>query len=105
MTASTVRKYRTCGCWSAAGDDLRRQVGWLLEGYAVFRDPDIRQWRLVEALRSLRLLHHTAWIARRWQDPAFPIAFPGFTGHQHWQELIGQLHEQLAAMQEPALPI
>lgn len=90
---------------SGEGDDLRRQVGWLLEGYAVFRDPDIRQWRLVEALRSLRLLHHTAWIARRWQDPAFPIAFPGFTGHQHWQELIGQLHEQLAAMQEPALPI
>lgn len=90
---------------SGEGDDLRRQVGWLLEGYSVFREPEVRQWRLIEALRSLRLLHHNGWIARRWHDPAFPVAFPGFTGHQHWQELIGQLHEQLAAMQEPALAI
>ncbi|MCK9489820.1 MAG: serine/threonine protein kinase [Xanthomonadales bacterium] len=86
---------------SGEGDDLRRQVGWLLEGYSVFRDADLRQWHLMEALRSLRLLQHNAWIARRWHDPAFPAAFPWFAGHQHWESLVGQLHEQLAAMQDP----
>ncbi len=86
---------------SGDGDDLRRSFGWLLEGYQVFADLDPREPSLVEALRTLRLLHYHGWIARRWHDPAFPAAFPWFTDNRHWESLIGQMHEQLAALQEP----
>ena len=86
---------------SGDGDDLRRLFGWLLEGYQVFADLDLRELHLVEALRTLRLLHYHGWIARRWHDPAFPAAFPWFTDNRHWESLIGQMHEQLAALQEP----
>lgn len=84
------------------GEDLRRQWGWLLEGYSLFADLDLREFQLVEALRTLRILHYNAWIARRWHDPAFPAAFPWFQDNRHWETLIGQLQEQLAAMNEPA---
>lgn len=88
---------------SGDGDDLRRSFGWLLEGYQMFADLDPREWHLVEALRTLRLLHYHGWIARRWHDPAFPAAFPWFIDNRHWENLIGQMHEQLAALQEPPL--
>lgn len=81
--------------------DQRRQFGWLLEGYRSFRDFDRRELQLVEALRTMRLLHFNAWVARRWHDPAFPLAFPWFEEPRHWEALIAQLQEQLAAMQEP----
>lgn len=87
------------------GDDLRRQWGWLLEGYALFAELDAREFQLVEALRTLRILHYHGWIARRWHDPAFPAAFPWFQDNRHWETLIGQLQEQLAALHEPpAMP-
>jgi Ser/Thr protein kinase RdoA (MazF antagonist) len=85
------------------GDDLRQQWAWLLEGYSMFANLDMREFQLVEALRSLRILHHTAWIARRWHDPAFPVAFPWFEDNRHWEALIGQLQEQLAAVYEPVI--
>ncbi|MFB9069015.1 serine/threonine protein kinase [Pseudofulvimonas gallinarii] len=88
---------------SGEGDDLRRQWGWLLEGYSLFADPDPREFALVEALRTLRILHYHGWIARRWGDPAFPLAFPWFEEQRHWETLVGQLQEQLAAMQEPVV--
>jgi Ser/Thr protein kinase RdoA (MazF antagonist) len=81
--------------------DQRRQFGWLLEGYRTFRDFDPRELHLVEALRTLRLLHFNAWVARRWSDPAFPRAFPWFEESRHWESVIAQLQEQLAALQEP----
>lgn len=84
-------------------EEQRRQLGWLLEGYGLFRDFDPCELALIEPLRALRLLHYHGWIARRWHDPAFPAAFPWFSEHGHWERLIGQLHEQLAALQEPAL--
>lgn len=83
-------------------DDQRRQFAWLLEGYRRFRDFDPRELHLVEALRTMRLLHFNAWVARRWHDPAFPRAFPWFEEPRHWEALIAQLQEQLAALQEPA---
>ena len=58
---------------------------------------------LVEALRTLRLLHYSAWIARRWDDPAFPAAFPWFNTQRYWQDRILELREQIAAMDEPPL--
>lgn len=86
---------------SGDGDDLRQQIQWLLEGYSLFRTLDPRELALMEPLRTLRILHHNAWIARRWDDPAFPVAFPGFAENRHWEALIGQMHEQLAALDNP----
>ena len=57
----------------------------------------------VEALRTLRLLHYSAWLARRWDDPAFPMAFPWFNTVRYWQDRILEMREQIAAMQEPPL--
>lgn len=85
---------------SGEGDALRQQWQWLLEGYGMFRDFDTRELALVESLRTLRMFHFHGWIARRWHDPAFPAAFPWFTEPGHWERLIGQMHEQLAALQE-----
>lgn len=81
------------------------QLSELLEGYNEFYDFDLRELALIEALRTLRLMHFSAWIARRWQDPAFPLAFPWFGSERYWAEHILELREQLAALDEPPLAI
>jgi Ser/Thr protein kinase RdoA (MazF antagonist) len=70
----------------------------LLGGYEDFMEFDDRELALVEPLRTLRMIHHSAWIAKRWNDPAFPIAFPWFTGAAYWGQQTQQLREQVAAM-------
>jgi Ser/Thr protein kinase RdoA (MazF antagonist) len=85
--------------------EMRRQMEDIIEGYEQFCDFDHRELRIIEALRTLRMLHHAAWLARRWEDPAFPIAFPWFDSSRYWENLILSLREQLAAMQEPALSL
>jgi Ser/Thr protein kinase RdoA (MazF antagonist) len=82
---------------------MEAQLGDLLEGYESFRDFDPRELALVEPLRTLRLLHYSAWIARRWDDPAFPAAFPWFNTQRYWQDRILELREQVALMDEPPL--
>jgi len=82
---------------------MSRQMGCLLAGYEDFRDFDDRELHLVEALRTLRLIHYSAWLARRWDDPAFPIAFPFFGTPRYWQDRILELREQVAALSEPPL--
>ena len=82
---------------------MEAQLGALLEGYESFRDFDPRELALVEPLRTLRLLHYSAWIARRWDDPAFPAAFPWFNTQRYWQDRILELREQVALMDEPPL--
>ena len=67
------------------GEERRRQLNALLRGYEDFMDFDDAQLSLIEPLRTLRLLRHSAWLAQRWSDPAFPIAFPGFGTHLVWQ--------------------
>ena len=79
------------------------QLDALLDGYTEFRDIDLSELRLIEALRSLRILHYAAWLARRWDDPAFKIAFPWFDTPRYWDEHVLALREQVALMQEPAL--
>jgi len=79
------------------------QLGHILDGYADFMEFDTRELQLMEALRTLRLLHYSAWLARRWDDPAFPIVFPWFNTPRYWQDRILELREQVAAMQEPAI--
>ena len=75
----------------------------VLDGYEQFFAFDRRELRLVEALRTLRLLHYSAWIARRWQDPAFPAAFPWFNTPRYWQDRILELREQVSLMDEPPI--
>jgi Ser/Thr protein kinase RdoA (MazF antagonist) len=89
----------------ANGDrhDMSRQFGWMLEGYTQFRDFDYSELQLVEPLRALRMIHYTAWLARRWNDPTFPKNFPFFAGNGYWEGHINALKEQLSAIDEPLL--
>ncbi|MFZ5482851.1 MAG: serine/threonine protein kinase [Pseudomonadota bacterium] len=80
-----------------------RQLADVLAGYEDFMAFEPRQLHLIEALRTLRLIHYAAWIARRWDDPAFPAAFPWFASPRYWEERILELREQIAAMDEPPL--
>jgi len=82
---------------------MTRQLAAVLEGYESFMDFDWRELRLIEPLRTLRIIHHSAWIARRWRDPAFPIAFPWFESPKYWAEQTTRLRQQLDAMAEPPL--
>ncbi len=83
--------------------DMNRQFADLLAGYELFRDFDRAEIHLVEALRTLRLIHYSAWLARRWSDPAFPAAFPWVNTQRYWQERILELREQIPLMEEPPL--
>lgn len=83
--------------------DMTRQLADLLIGYEDFHDFDTRELHLIEALRTLRLIHYSAWLARRWHDPAFPAAFPWFNTQRYWQDRILELREQIALMDEPPL--
>jgi Ser/Thr protein kinase RdoA (MazF antagonist) len=90
-----------------AGDRaaMEAQLAAVLEGYEDFRDFDRRELHLIEALRTLRLVHYSAWLARRWDDPAFPAAFPWFNTQRYWQDRILELREQIALMDEPPLAV
>jgi len=84
-------------------DSTGRQLRWLLDGYWEFHDFDLRELALIEALRTLRMMHYAGWLARRWDDPAFPAAFPWFNTQRYWQDHILALREQAAAMDEAPL--
>jgi len=88
---------------SGERDAMTRQLSDVLAGYEVFVDFDRRELQLIEPLRTLRLIHYSAWIARRWHDPAFPAAFPWFGTQHYWQDRVLELREQVAAMQEPPI--
>jgi Ser/Thr protein kinase RdoA (MazF antagonist) len=79
------------------------QLADVLAGYEDFHEFDARELHLLEALRTLRLIHYSAWLARRWDDPAFPAAFPWFNTQRYWQDRILELKEQVALMDEPPL--
>jgi Ser/Thr protein kinase RdoA (MazF antagonist) len=82
---------------------MNRQLSDVLAGYEDFMELDRRELHLLEALRTLRLIHYSGWIARRWGDPAFPAAFPWFNTQRYWQDRILELREQIALMEEPPL--
>lgn len=88
---------------SGTRHEMVRQLCDLLTGYEDFCAFDPRQLYLLEALRTLRLIHYAAWIARRWDDPAFALAFPWFNTQRYWQDKILELREQIALMDEPPL--
>ncbi len=90
-----------------AGDreTAAKQLKALLEGYEQFHDFQRGELSLIEPLRTLRLLHYSYWLARRWEDPAFPAAFPWFGTQRYWQDRILEMREQTAAMAEPPLSV
>ena len=83
----------------------QRQLGPVIDGYELFREFDREELRLIEPLRTLRLIHYSAWLARRWDDPIFPINFPWFGSSDYWQGQVQMLEEQIEAMAEPPLVI
>ena len=86
-------------------EEQTRQLSELLAGYEDFAEFDRRELFLLEALRTLRLIHYSAWIARRWDDAAFPAAFPWFNTQRYWQDRILELREQTALMDEAPLSV
>ncbi|WP_082087137.1 serine/threonine protein kinase [Teredinibacter purpureus] len=80
-----------------------QQLAEVIEGYEEFCEFDRREIPLIETLRTLRLMHYAAWLARRWSDPAFPQAFPWFNSERYWSEHILELREQMSALDEPSL--
>jgi Ser/Thr protein kinase RdoA (MazF antagonist) len=84
---------------------MTRQLGDVLAGYEDFHELDPRELHLLEALRTLRLIHYSAWLARRWDDPAFPAAFPWFNTQRYWQDRVLELKEQIALMDEEPLRV
>jgi Ser/Thr protein kinase RdoA (MazF antagonist) len=81
------------------------QLSAMLEGYEQIRPFDRRELALIEPLRTLRLVHYSAWLARRWQDPSFPLNFPWFGSVNYWQDQIVQMREQCEAMAQPVLNV
>lgn len=81
------------------------QLSELVEGYSEFCEFDPRQIRWIEALRTMRLIHYAAWLARRWEDPAFPRSFTWFNTERYWADHILQLREQMSALQEEPLQL
>lgn len=85
--------------------DIRMQLADFLSGYQTFYEFDVGELVLIEALRGMRMMHHAAWLARRWNDPAFPIAFPWFNTQAYWEDHLNDLREQAAKLDAPAVGI
>jgi Ser/Thr protein kinase RdoA (MazF antagonist) len=90
-------------CLSGEREERGLQLAHLLNGYLQFADFNPRELHLIEALRTLRMMHYAAWIARRWNDPAFPRVFPWFNGPRYWDDYMLSLREQSALMNEMPL--
>jgi Ser/Thr protein kinase RdoA (MazF antagonist) len=90
---------------SGSRAEMGEQLAQVLEGYAQFANFDHRELVLIESLRTLRMIHYSAWLARRWGDPAFPAAFPWFTEPRYWENQVLALREQSAAIDEGPLEL
>ena len=84
---------------------MNAQLLYIIDGYSEFYDFNPAELQLMEALRSLRIIHYSGWLARRWEDPAFKMAFPWFNTQHYWQNQILALREQMAALDEPPLQL
>lgn len=94
--------------WMLMSGDRQQQTAQLseiLEGYQEFCDFNYAEISLIEALRTLRIMHYSAWLARRWSDPAFPMNFPWFNTERYWAEHILELREQFSLLQEEPLKL
>jgi Ser/Thr protein kinase RdoA (MazF antagonist) len=92
-------------CLSGERRAMEEQLDALMTGYREFCDFDPAELGLIEALRTLRMVHYAGWLARRWSDPAFPANFPFFNTQRYWQDQILSLREQAALLDEPPLEL
>ena len=90
---------------SGSNDEMSLQFRNILEGYETFFEFDPSELALIEALRTLRILHYSAWLARRWDDPAFPLHFPWFDSPRYWEEQMLTLREQIERLQQPSIQL
>ncbi len=88
---------------SGSRQEMSEQLAQILRGYCRFCDFDPAELRCMEALRSLRIVHYAAWLAQRYDDPAFPRAFPWVAEPRSWEQHVLSLREQLSALQEGPL--
>lgn len=90
-----------------SGDRAQKtsQLSSILEGYEEFCDFEYREFKIIEALRALRMMHYCGWLAKRWTDPAFPMAFPWFNTERYWADHILELREQLSILDETPLSL
>ncbi len=86
-------------------EQMSIQMRQILEGYTTFFDFDPLELQLIEPLRALRMLHYSAWLARRWQDPAFPYAFPWFNTPRYWEDQLYSLREQSERLSMPSVKV
>lgn len=94
--------------WMLLSGDRRErslQLSAMLDGYRLFREFDTRELALIEPLRGLRMVHYSGWLARRWEDPAFPAAFPWVDSDHYWSQHVHDLRQQLDQLNEPPLQI
>ncbi|NVD05876.1 serine/threonine protein kinase [Vibrio sp. JPW-9-11-11] len=85
--------------------DKLAQLDTILDAYQEFCEFDVKQLKLIEPLRGLRMVHYMAWLAKRWHDPAFPIAFPWFNDPKYWESQVLGFKEQISALSEPHLSL
>ena len=88
---------------SGSASQQQREWAELLSGYEQFASLDYSDVALIEPLRAMRMLNHAAWIAARWNDPAFPRAFPWFGEQRYWERHVAELQEQLETLDDPPL--
>ena len=86
-------------------NEQRIQLREIIEGYNEFAEFDTRELMLIEVLRTLRMLYFSAWLARRWDDPAFPLGFPWFNTQRYWEDQILNLREQFSALNEEPISL
>ena len=90
---------------SGTNDEMSLQLRSILKGYETFFEFDPAEISLIESLRTLRVLHYSAWLARRWDDPAFPQHFPWFDSPRYWEEQMLTLREQVERLQLPSIKL
>jgi Ser/Thr protein kinase RdoA (MazF antagonist) len=90
---------------SGSRNEQLAQLSEIVDGYSEFNDLQLKELQLIEVMRTLRMMHYAAWLARRWEDPAFPHSFPWFNSVRYWSEHILELREQFSALQEPGLTL
>jgi Ser/Thr protein kinase RdoA (MazF antagonist) len=78
-------------------DNLRNVM---LDAYSTMRDFNYEELRLTEVLRTLRMINYSAWIAKRFEDPAFKNAFPFFESPSYWEGQMNDLRDQTFYLQE-----
>ncbi len=88
---------------SGDSEQQAEQIRKILDGYHEFNDFNFAELKLIEVFRTLRIMYYSAWLARRWTDPAFPHSFPWFNSTRYWEQHILELREQLAALQQPSI--